>query len=187
MNGASMETRKRSEWAAGRSGACAWSRHARPALLEQRVDVGIGRDLEAVAGLRVSPVRRERLVAALPREHPLHRRRRLHLRELRDDPFVHLPRERVPRAWDRVWAMCRREGFVPQRAMEAHQFVTLLALVAAGIGVAVVPESVRTLRRDRVGYVGIDDPEAWSEITMAVRVKERNPVVPGFVELLSHR
>jgi DNA-binding transcriptional LysR family regulator len=62
--------------------------------------------------------------------------------------------------------------------------VALLALVAAGIGVAVVPESVRTLRRDRVGYVGIDDPEAWSEITMAVRVEERNPVVPGLVELL---
>lgn len=155
-----------------------------PALLERRIDVGIGRDLEPVPGLRVAPMRRERLVVAVAREHPLHRRRRLGLRELRDDAFVHLPREQVPRAWDRIWSMCRRAGFVPARAMEGQQFVTLLALVAAGIGVAVVPESVRTLRRDRVAYIGIDDPEAWSEITVAVRAQGKNPVVPGFVELL---
>lgn len=60
-----------------------------PALLEGRVDVGLGRDLEPSAGLSVVAVRRERLVLAVPRDHPLHRRRRVNLRELRDDPLMH--------------------------------------------------------------------------------------------------
>jgi DNA-binding transcriptional LysR family regulator len=156
-----------------------------PALFEGRVDVGLARDLEPVPGLVVVPVRREPLLLAVSVDHPLHDRRRVGLAELDDHSFVTLPRDQVPRAWDRLWSMCRRAGFVPQRAQDAQQFTTMLALVAAGLGVAVVPRSVSTLRTDRVSYLEIDDPDAWSDIVAVTSNHNRNPAVQGFVMLVT--
>ncbi len=72
----------------------------------------------------------------------------------------------------------------PSYEQEANQFVTLLALVAAGLGVAIVPESVRTLRHEGVHYARLRDTEAWSEITSALRANERQPVALDIHELL---
>jgi DNA-binding transcriptional LysR family regulator len=157
-----------------------------PALVEGRVDVGLARDLEPVPGLRLQPVLREGLLVALPAGHALRARRRLRFAELRDEPFVVLPRDQVPRAWDRLWALGRRAGFSPRTAQVALQYTTMLALVAADIGVAVVPESVRSLRSSGVRYVPIDDPDAESVILAVSRDDERNPAVPGLLQLL-HR
>ncbi len=155
-----------------------------PALLEDRIDVGLARDLDAAPGLRTVPVHREPLLLAVSAGHPLHDRERIGLGELHDPSFVTLPRDTVPRSWDRLWEMCRRAGFVPRRAQDAQQFTTMLALVAANIGVAVVPQSVRGLRQEGVSYLAIDDPDAWSDIVAAARLEERNPTVPGFLDLL---
>lgn len=155
-----------------------------PALLDGGIDVAIGRDLEPHEGLRVSALHREPLVVALPVEHELHHRRRLSVADLRGSRFVTLPRDRVPRAWDRVWAMCREAGFTPSFAQEANQFVTLLALVAAGLGIAVVPASVRPLRRKGVSYAELRTPTAWSEITVAIRDDETHPTALDLHRLL---
>lgn len=145
------------------------------ALLDGDIDVGIGRDLEPRSGLSVSALHREPLLAALPHDHRLWHRRRVTMRELADSPFVTLPRDRVPRAWDRTWTLCRAAGFSPSFSQEANQFVTLLALVAAGLGIAIVPSSVRPLRHHGVRYVKVNDRNAWTEITIAVRQDEMHP------------
>ncbi|WP_100500771.1 LysR family transcriptional regulator [Geodermatophilus chilensis] len=155
-----------------------------PALVEGRIDVGLARDLEPVPGLRLQTVARERLLVTMPAHHSLHSRRKLHFAELREEPFVTLPRDQVPRAWDRLWMLSRRAGFAPRIAQEALQYTTMLALVAADIGVAVVPESVRSLRTSGVKYVPIDDSDAESVILAVSRVDERNPAVPGFLNLM---
>ncbi len=155
-----------------------------PALVEGRIDVGLARDLEPVPGLCLQPVLREGLLVALPAGHALRARRRLRFAELRDQPFVTLPRDQVPRAWDRLWTLGRRAGFSPRTAQVALQYTTMLALVAADIGVAVVPESVRSLRSSGVRYVPIDDPDAESVILAVSREDECNPAVPGLLHLL---
>ncbi len=156
-----------------------------PALVEGRLDVGLARDLEPVPGLRLVTVSRERLVVTMPAHHPLRSRRKLHFAEVRGEPFVTLPRDQVPRAWDRLWMLSRRAGFAPRIAQEALQYTTMLALVAADIGVAVVPESVRSLRTSGVKYVPIDDPDAESVILAVSREEERNPAVPGFLHVMN--
>ena len=153
-------------------------------LLSGDIDVGLGRDLEATAGLRVQTLRREPLIAAIPSDHPLQHRRRVSLADLEGSAFVTLPRQRVPRAWDRLLLMAQAAQVRPSYVQEANQFVTLLALVAAGLGVAIVPESVRTLRHEGVHYARLRDPGAWSEITSAVRADERRPVALHLHELM---
>lgn len=153
-------------------------------LISGDLDVGLSRDLEATPGLRVHTLRREPLIAAIPSDHPLQQRRRISLTDLEGSAFVTLPRQRVPRAWDRLLLMAQAAEIRPRYVQEANQFVTLLALVAAGLGVAIVPESVRTLRHDGVHYAQLRDAGAWSEITSAVRSSERQPVALDLHELL---
>jgi DNA-binding transcriptional LysR family regulator len=153
-------------------------------LLDREVNVGIGRDLEPVEGLSVQVMHQEALIAALPGDHPLTDRRSVSLRELGTSAFVSLPRDRVPRAWEKLVVLCHQAQIKPRIAQEANQFVTLLALVAAGLGVAVIPESVRSMRHHGIHYVRLRDPGTSTNITTAVRADDHDPVTADLHALL---
>jgi DNA-binding transcriptional LysR family regulator len=81
----------------------------------------------------------EELVASVPHEHPLGSRRSIRLQELAGEPFIALKHGHTLRAI--VDAACARAGFTPQIAFEGEEPVTARGLVAAGLGVAVLPET----------------------------------------------
>lgn len=149
------------------------------------VDVGLSRDLEARDDLEITLLRREPLVAVVPAEHPLGHRRTVELSEIADSPLVALPRERVPRSWDRLVALAHASGVTLRFEQEANQYATVLALVAAEVGVAVVPASVRALRSDGVHYLRLRDHGAWSEITLAQRADSTNMAAQELHRMLS--
>ena len=111
------------------------------------------------AGLTFTALRSERLVAALPAGHRLADRSRIALTELADEPFVVHPSRGRSSMHGRVLAACARAGFVPSPLTEVGETSTLVVFVAAGHGVALVPESVQSLRLDRVVYVPLADTE----------------------------
>lgn len=154
------------------------------ALYDGEIDVGLSRDLESQDGLVVSTLFSEPLLAVVPQAHPLRQRRRIGLAELADSDFVTLPRTRVPRAWDRLAGLAHAEGVRLHFTQEANQFATLLALVAAEVGVAVVPASVRALRHNGVHYLELRDHDASSNVQAAVRVGETNPTAIDLHQLL---
>lgn len=154
------------------------------ALDDREIDVGLSRDLESEDRLVVRTLFSEPLLAVVPQSHPLRRRRRIGLAELAGSRFVTLPRTRVPRAWDRLTGLAHAEGIRLHFAQEANQFATLLALVAADVGVAVVPSSVRTLRHDGVHYVELRDRGASSEVQAAMRTGETSPTAVELHQLL---
>ncbi|WP_345711806.1 LysR substrate-binding domain-containing protein [Kineococcus glutinatus] len=93
--------------------------------------------------LRVVRLRRERLVVALPTDHPLARRARVGVGDLRAEPFVLHARRSVMHSL--VVGLCRDAGFEPAVSHEVAETSTLVQFVAAGLGVAVVPEPVAAL------------------------------------------
>ena len=108
-----------------------------------------------LAGLAVRAVRRDRLVVALPPGHRLARRRRIDVAELADEPFVTHPSDNRSAMYAAVLEACRAAGFVPHVVGEAAETATLMVLVAAGQGVALVPEPVRSLGVEKVSYVSL--------------------------------
>lgn len=98
-----------------------------------------------------------------------------------------LPRDRVPRAWDRLVLMAHESGTRLRFAQEANQFATLLALVAAEVGVAVVPASVQALRQDGVHYLRLRDEGAWTDVCAAVREDNANPTARDLQAVLQER
>ncbi|MEW2492723.1 LysR substrate-binding domain-containing protein [Streptomyces nodosus] len=111
------------------------------------------------SGVRVVPLRTERLVAVLPSHHPLAGRRGIPLAALADEPFVVHPSRERSSMHERVLAACARAGFEPATLVEVGETSTLVVFVAAGHGVALVPESVQSLRVDGVTYLPLTETE----------------------------
>ena len=124
------------------------------ALREGRIDVGIVHSPppDAHRWLRVERVFEDRLVAALPRAHPLAARPHLALGDFAAEPFVFFPRFTGPTLYDHLIAACRSAGFSPRVVQEAAGWSTLAALVAAGVGVSFAPRSVAQVERPGVAY-----------------------------------
>lgn len=121
-------------------------------LAEGRLDVGFTRAVPAKAGLARTVIHVEPFVAALPAAHPLARRKTLDLAALAAEPFVLFPDEGSGFHAE-VVALCRAAQFVPNTAQTIAPMHALLGLVSAGLGVSVVPASVRIVAFPDVRYV----------------------------------
>ncbi|MEJ5988554.1 LysR family transcriptional regulator [Ramlibacter sp. PS3R-8] len=106
----------------------------------------------APAGLSHLRVAREPLVLALPESHALASATRLSLAAALAEPLVLFPRRVVPSLHDAILGMYHAGGHEPRIAQEAIQMQTIVNLVAAGLGLAWVPDSVRQFQRDGVTY-----------------------------------
>src|SRR5512133_18369 len=111
------------------------------AFHDGRIDLGILHSTppDAERWLRTQAVYADPLVAAVPDTHRVADRRRIALDELAADQFVLFPRQTAPVLYDDVIASCRRAGFSPRVAQEAAGWHTIVGLVGAGVGVALVP------------------------------------------------
>lgn len=133
--------------------------------------------------LELTTVAREALVVALPPGHRLSGRSVVRLSTLRDDPFVRNPRRLGVGLHETVTSRCRDAGFEPRVAQEAVDMDTVLGLVSAGYGVAVVPASVASHRVPEVTFARLVPAGPPIELAMAVSDRPPSPVAARFVAL----
>jgi DNA-binding transcriptional LysR family regulator len=152
-----------------------------PALLDGLLDgtydlVVLRPDGVVRAELDVRVLRAERLIAVLPDWHELADRASIDLAELAGDPFVmHFSGHRSS-MHEHVLAACAAAGFQPASIMEVGETATLVVFVAAGLGVALVPEAVRSLDLEGVEYVPINHAPTI-DLAIATRAGESSPAV----------
>lgn len=115
-------------------------------LVDGSLDLAFLRPPVREAGLAVHVIRQEPLIAVLPEQHPLARLPAVPLAGLAEEPFVSYPSHFWSVVHDAVLDACRKAGFEPQHKHEVGETSTLVAFVAAGLGVALVPASVRHLQ-----------------------------------------
>ena len=138
-----------------------------------------GRDLSQRTLLR------EPMVAALPKAHPLARGRApIRLAQLGDEPFILFPRTSAPGLFDSIVAFCRSSGFSPRIEQEAMQSQTIVGLVSAGLGVAIVPASIRKLRRSGVVYRSFRERSPRVETVLLWRKNDHSRALENFVKLV---
>lgn len=119
----------------------------------------------------------EPLWLALPSHHPLSQRDSLKLIEMSGDPFILYPRTNGSLLYDSVIAACRNAGFSPRVVQEAPQMASTVNLVAAGVGITIVPESMRQLHPEGVSYIRIADRIPSALLWIAHRQTEATPAV----------
>jgi DNA-binding transcriptional LysR family regulator len=134
--------------------------------------------------LAVEVVQREPLLAALPAGHSLVEREEVPLALLADEDFITFQRDLGPGLHSQIHDLCRRAGFVPRVAHEAGQMLTIVSLVSAGLGVAVVPASMRCVFRGSVAYRPLADESApAAELALAWRQDDGSGRLGSFVEV----
>ena len=133
--------------------------------------------------LRAIPLPDERLWIALPTGHPLAARKRLRLDDLRNEPFILYPRANGSLLYDSIIAACQNAGFSPRVVQEAPQMASMVSLVAAGVGLTLVPESVCQLRPAGVRYIPI---RGQTPLAMLWLVAQRGATAAGVDNFLRH-
>ncbi|WP_063550270.1 LysR substrate-binding domain-containing protein [Burkholderia territorii] len=137
-------------------------------------------------GLSYLPVVREPLVVAMPaaaapgvpEDEPVH------LAELAALPLVIFPRRLAPGFYDIITGCYGAAGETPRIGQEAIQMQTIVSLVSAGMGVALVPQSLRNLRRTGVVYRPLAGDAPVVETGLVWRTGDVSPVLAGFIDVV---
>lgn len=168
-------------------------------LVAGRVDAGLviaPLPPRHAAALTYLPVMREPLIAALPSTAARVRSGKRHgepaewdetpvtLAELAQLPLVIFPRRLAPGFYDIITGCYGAAGLTPRIGQEAIQMQTIVSLVSAGMGVALVPQSLRNLRRTGVVYRPLAERAPIVETGLVWRTADVSPVLAGFLDVV---
>lgn len=154
-------------------------------LLAERIDAGIGLAPVKESGIEFIPLFKDELMLAVPAEHKFADTGMPHsLEDFKDEEFVMTPRSVGPGLHDLMISLCHECGFTPKIAQYARQMQTVISLVSSGFGVALVPQSLKTLQRKGVAYVELKEKSLLLQIGLLHRTHDDNPVIQTFLECI---
>jgi DNA-binding transcriptional LysR family regulator len=160
------------------------------AILGERIDAGIVIASDGIEhpALTYLPMTRERLVVAIPdawigtgRLGPTPGP--IGLAAIVENPLLIFPRRIAPTLHDAITGCYASEGISPRFGQEAIQMQTIISLVSAGLGVALVPESLRNLQRRGVAYLELETASPEIETGLLWRRRNASPTLRRFVEI----
>jgi DNA-binding transcriptional LysR family regulator len=147
-----------------------------------KIDVAILRPpISDGEGLALEQLVDEPFVIVVPGGHPLSARTSAPLSALAAEPLVLFPRELNPSNYDLIIAACIHSGFRPKLGQEAPQVVSIMPMVAAGLGFSIVPRSLARICRDGVAHLSIEGDGPRALISLAHRRDDRSSAVQNFV------
>jgi DNA-binding transcriptional LysR family regulator len=153
------------------------------ALREGRIDVAFLRPpLSAGEAITLHLLEEEEMVVAVPSGHRLAARRDVSLRELSAETFILYPRSVRPGLADTVITACEKAGFSPHIEQYAPQLSSTINLVAASLGISIVPRSMHGLQPDAVAYLPLRGKPLRAQLGVAVRNSETSPSVLRFIQ-----
>ena len=120
------------------------------ALMQHRLDLGVVRDAPLHPGLDFVTLREERIVAVLPADHRLAQRPDLGPEDLADEPLILFPFTSMPGFVAKALEVFREHGSSPQVVQQVINQENVMGLVAAGVGVSLLPESFSSVQHPRV-------------------------------------
>lgn len=158
-------------------------------LRDEQIDIAFMRSTpKDDEGLAVEILLTEPMVVALPCGHALAKRRAtspLAMLDLKDDPFVVFARQQGPAFYDLTVAACQHAGFSPTIAQEAPRVTTAMAFVAAGMGLCVVPSSMRSIALEGVVFRPIDERAGLSAVlALGWRRNDGSPALRNYLMLV---
>lgn len=136
-------------------------------------------------GVVVTLLQEEPFVAALPSHHPLARTRSktVALKNLASDQFIMIGPAGTG-LHDETVAACRAAGFAPRLGQPAPRITSALGLVAAGLGIALAPSTMQSVRMKGVTYRQLTDVAPKAFLGLAWRRDDPSPVLKGFLSLV---
>lgn len=133
------------------------------ALKQELIHLGFVHSLNQEETIQHRLLLSEEFICCMPKHHSLAQQKVLDLNQLKHDNFVLFPRSVAPHYYDQITAMCVNAGFSPHISYEIRNWLTIIELVEAGLGVALVPSSMKSLNKANVNFVNIKKNHIRSE------------------------
>lgn len=155
------------------------------ALDRGAIDIAITRalSLERSKNFQSRVLLRDPLVAVLPRSRKL-KKKKIRLADLANERFVLFHRQGAPSVFDMIVGACRAQGFSPRVENEPNSMQTILSLVEAEEGVAIVPASTSNLSSNGVQFVRLIPGDLCLDLIAAWPVGEPSIVLRTFLDFL---
>lgn len=154
------------------------------ALAAHRIDVGFVRHVSDHDTLEAQLISREPLVVALPRQHPLAHKPAIAVRDLDQQPFVMYAPDEGRYFYDCIAGLFAMTGIAPRYVYHLGQTHTVISMVKAGLGVAIVPASATQLHSENLAFRPLSDAQLHAELYRVSRRDNDNPALPAFNGLI---
>ncbi|MEM8605449.1 MAG: LysR family substrate-binding domain-containing protein, partial [Cyanobacteria bacterium P01_H01_bin.121] len=134
--------------------------------------------------LQTQDILAESMVLALPENHPLAAQTTLSIKDLASESFILFPRDVGPYLYSRILLLCAQAGFSPKVAQEVTPQPTMIGLVAAGLGVAFVSESLQSISRPGVIYRKLQEETPMLQLAIAWNNESKSSILANFLHTI---
>lgn len=155
------------------------------AIEQRELDVGLLRLPPSATSstLVFDPLMEEPLLLAMQASHRLARAKTVRIANLQGEPFIAYPSHAGVAVSEQILALCAKRGFVPDVVQEAQQASTLIGLIATGLGIGLVPATLRAITVPDVVFRELDETDTTTTLYIAHRYGDANARVVQFIEL----
>ncbi|MCX7567869.1 LysR family transcriptional regulator [Sulfitobacter sp. F26169L] len=150
-------------------------------LLQGKADVGFIHAVPLPPELQSHTIETERLMCCVPRQHRLAGRSRISISEMAGEKVLVFSREFAAHYHDRIVALLRAADVEPYSPYRVQHWFTVIALVAQGMGISLVPRSLSRSSMADVIYIEIEEPNAEHEVQMIWQANSSNDLTETFV------
>lgn len=156
------------------------------ALQNDVLDIGFVRftGLDAPEGILLKEIGRDPLQLVVHDSHPLAAQAKIKVEMLKEEPFVCYPIGTGSGLRNLIRRLCHQAGFEPHISQEAREATTQIGLVAAGIGIAMLPSPLALVQIPHVKYLPIDEEDAYIAMGLATVARANNALVTNFLKTL---
>lgn len=152
-------------------------------VAQRTADVGFLRGIFPHEELVVEELGAEPMIVIMPKDHHLTKKKVLEGEDLAEESFVMVPDEGAMGYNDVIRSYCREHGFMPHLCAEGNQLHTVIWLVHVGLGLALIPESLKCLHRENIVYRELKDPPHITA-KMVYRCDNGSPMLANFIAVV---
>jgi DNA-binding transcriptional LysR family regulator len=147
------------------------------ALQQNRIDAGFTSVGTSLPALECKLLTREKVIVALPRQHPAAKHRTVDLKHLAEERILLPPRHALSGVHEGIITACQKAGFVPKNIQSIRLAEIAVRLVASGFGIALIPHSFTRLKMDGVVYRALKHESPIIELYAVRRKDNRSPLL----------
>lgn len=151
------------------------------ALNENRIDIGVLSGPVDNHKIQVNPLKKVPFKVALPEGHPLASKQAIYIRDLADETFIITPKSAGPLYYDTFMSVFQEVGFTPKMTIQAHDLHTVLALVAANMGITLIPSFITSFHGGVIKRT-IEDVNHSIQASLAWRKDNQSEILEKFLE-----
>ncbi|WP_338452793.1 LysR family transcriptional regulator [Niallia oryzisoli] len=155
------------------------------AFHKKEIDIGFVRTPVVDPLISLMSVNQETCIAVVPKLHPLAKCTSISMGDLSTERFILVEREVWSSWYDDIITKCRDAGFSPIIRQDVKEIQTAVGLVAAGLGISIVPRSTLNLHARDVAYVSIEGEAPHVEMSIAWRTDDNSIMVKQFIDTVT--